>query len=74
MKALCTFISDFTNQTTRPKAQRLMFIMLLNKCENLGKSILASSRVVEGIIGWLTEKLSLHGYFPSMFTVNIARG
>ena len=31
------------------------------------------SRVVEGIIGWLIGKLSLHGYFSLNLTVNVAR-
>ena len=30
-------------------------------------------RVMEGIIGWLTGKLSLHAYFPLELTVNVAR-
>ena len=40
--------------------------------ETIERSVLWS-RVVEGIIGWLIEKLFLHGYFPFKLMVNIAR-
>ena len=30
-------------------------------------------RGTEGIIGWLTVKLSFHGYFPKSLIVNISR-
>ena len=33
-----------------------------------------SIRVVEGIIGWLIENLSLHGYFPFKFDCKRSQG
>ena len=42
-----------------------------NFCNSFSHVFRRKTRVMEGIIGWFRGKLSLHGYFPKSFIVDL---